>query len=334
MAVINRQIVLASRPEGVPQESNFRLVETELPSPSEGQFLVRTNYVSVDPYMRGRMTDRKSYVAPIPVGGVVEGGAVGTVIESRHEGFKPGAVVLGFWGWQEYALIDGRGVHPIDPKLAPISTALGVLGMPGMTAYFGLFDVGRPKPGETVFVTGAAGAVGSLVGQLAKIHGCYVAGSAGSDDKVEFLKNEAHFDVAFNYRTAGNLGKAIDAACPNGIDVYFDNTGGPITDAVFPRLNMKARVAVCGQIDQYNTPDATGPRILWHLIVKRARAEGFLVSDYAERFPEAQKKIAQWLKEGRLTYRETVHDGLESTPKAFIGLFTGENTGKMLVRVS
>lgn len=335
MSLTNRQIVLAARPQGMPRESDFQTVEQAVVSPQDNQFLVRTNYISVDPYMRGRMTERKSYVAPIPVGGVVEGGAVGTVVESQHAGFTPGDVVLGNWGWQEYALSDGRGVERVDTSLAPISTALGVLGMPGMTAYFGLLDVGQPKTGETVFVSGAAGAVGSLVGQIAKIQGCRVAGSAGSDDKVDYLRKELKFDAAFNYRSTDNLPAALDEACPDGIDVYFDNVGGPLTDAVFTRINIHARIVVCGQIGDYNSPDAPqGPRLLWHLIVKRARAEGFLVFEYADRYGEARRQLAQWLKEGRISYRETVVDRLDNTPKAFIGLFTGENTGKMLVRVA
>lgn len=333
MSRTNRQIVLAARPQGAPKDSDFRLTETQVPDLSDGQFLVETNYISVDPYMRGRMTEAKSYVPPIPLGGVVEGGAVGTVVESKHAAYQEGEVFVGNWGWQQYAVLDGRGAEKIDPGLAPISTALGVLGMPGMTAYFGLLDIGQPKPGETVFVSGAAGAVGSLVGQIAKIKGCRVAGSAGSDAKVDYLLNEAGFDAAFNYRDA-DLTAKLDEACPQGIDVYFDNVGGPLTDAVFTRINIKARIVVCGQIDQYNSPGAPkGPRILWHLIVKRARAEGFLVFEFANRYAEGRRQIAQWMREGKINYRETFVDGIENTPKAFMGLFEGENTGKMLVRV-
>jgi NADPH-dependent curcumin reductase CurA len=330
----NRQIVLASRPQGMPKDSNFSVVESPLGSPGDGQFVVQTTYLSVDPYMRGRMTEAKSYVPPIPVGGVVEGGAVGKVIESKNETFREGDTVLGNWGWQEYALLDGHYVEKVDTSLGPVTTALGVLGMPGMTAYFGLLDVGKPKAGETVFVSGAAGAVGSLVGQIAKIQGCRVAGSAGSDEKVEYLLNEAGFDAAFNYRGA-DLGAKLDEACPQGVDVYFDNVGGPMTDAVFTRINLHARIVVCGQIDQYNSPTAPqGPRLLGYLILKRARAEGFLVFEYAQRYAEGRRQIAEWLRDGKLTYRETIVDGLENTPKAFIGLFEGENTGKMLVRVA
>lgn len=329
----NRCIVLKARPEGRPKESDFELVTNVVPAPGEGQFLVRTNYASVDPYMRGRMAGHKTYVDPIPVGGVVEGGSVGTVVESKHAKFQPGDVVLGNWGWQEYALLDGRGVERVDTSLAPMSTALGVLGMPGMTAYFGILEVGRIRPGDSVFVSGAAGAVGSLVGQIAKIGGCRVAGSAGSQAKVDYLVNELGFDAAFNYKEGGDYARKLKKLCPDGIDVYFDNVGGPISDAVYPNLNLHARVAVCGQIDQYNaTEQPTGPRVLFHLIIKRARVEGFLVFNYQRQYPEARRRIAQWIREGKVKYEETITDGIENTPKAFIGLFTGENTGKQLVR--
>lgn len=332
---INRQITLVQRPLGMPRESDFAMRESPLPEVGEGQFLVRTQYVSVDPYMRGHISGRKSYIEPVPLGAVMPGGAVGVVAQSRHPEYQVGEVVLGGWGWQDYGLCDGRGVSNVDVTLGPVSTALGVLGMPGMTAYFGMLDVGAVKKGASVFVSGAAGAVGSVAGQLARIEGCRVAGSAGSDAKVRYLLDEARFDAAFNYRTVPSLDKALREACPTGIDVYFDNVGGPMTDAVFPLLNDHARVVVCGQIDQYNSTEApTGPRLLWHLIVKRARAEGFLVFDYASRYGEARQAMARWLREGRLVYHETITEGLENTPKAFIGLFSGENLGKQLVKVS
>lgn len=331
----NRQIVLAARPDGVPKESDFRLVETNVSPLTEGQFLARTGYLSVDPYMRGRMSETESYADPVGLGEVMVGGAVGTIVESRHPDYKPGDVVVGYWGWQEYAISDGQGIERFDESLASMSTALGVLGMPGMTAYFGLLDIGRPKAGETVFVSGAAGAVGSVVGQIAKIKGCRAVGSAGSPAKVELLLDELGFDAAFNYKETRAYAEKLQELCPEGVDIYFDNTGGPITDAVFTRLNVHARVVVCGQIDQYNaTRPPRGPRLLWHLIVKRARAEGFLVFDYAHRYREAQEQLAGWIKAGRIEYRETITDGLENAPRAFIGLFQGENLGKQLVRVS
>jgi NADPH-dependent curcumin reductase CurA len=239
------------------------------------------------------------------------------------------------WGWREYAVSDGRGVERVDPSVAPISTALGVLGMPGRTAYFGMLDVGRIRPGESVFVSGAAGAVGSVAAQIAKIGGCRVAGSAGSAEKVKYLEQEVGVNSAFNYRDFNDLALALKEACPDGIDVYFDNVGGPLSDAVFRHLNMRARVVICGQIDMYNATEVPmGPRVLFHLTIKRARAEGFLVFDYAHRYGEARKRMAQWIREGKITYRETITDGIENVPKAFIGLFTGENIGKQLVRVT
>lgn len=331
----NRQIVLTSRPRGLPQESNFRLVETDLPELGNGQFLVRTHYVSVDPYMRGRISEAKSYADPVALGDVMIGGAVGRVVESRHPRFKVGDVAVGYWGWQEYAISDGEGVYPFDTSVAPMSTALGVLGMPGMTAYFGLLEIGKPQPGETVFVSGAAGAVGSVVGQIAKLKGCRVVGSAGSPAKVDHLIQKLGFDAAFNYKEVKDYAAKLDEVCPEGIDVYFDNVGGPLTDAVFTRINIRARIVVCGQIDQYNAEEPPqGPRLLWHLIVKRARAEGLLVFDFAEQFPAAQRQMAEWLQAGKIKYRETIVDGLENTPRAFIGLFHGENLGKQLVRVA
>jgi NADPH-dependent curcumin reductase CurA len=334
MAAKNRQIVLASRPQGAPQEANFRLVESEIPQPSEGQFLVKTHYLSVDPYMRGRISEAKSYADPVGIGEVMVGGTVGTVVESRHAKYQAGDVVVGNGGWQEFSLSNGEGVYRFDTSMAPMSTALGVLGMPGMTAYFGLLDIGRPQPGETVFVSGAAGAVGSVVGQIAKIHGCRAVGSAGSQDKVDHLVNDLGFDAAFNYKDVKDYAAKLQEVCPGGIDVYFDNVGGPLTDAVFTQLKLRGRVVVCGQIDQYNAEKPPqGPRLLWHLIVKRARAEGFLVFDFFSRFPEAMCEMAGWLQEGKLQYRETITDGLENAPRAFIGLFQGENLGKQLVRI-
>lgn len=331
----NRQIVLAARPEGLPKPSDFRLVEADAPQPGEGQFLVKVNYLSVDPYMRGRMSEAKSYAEPVQLGQVIVGGTVGTVVESRHPDHRPGDVVVGYGGWQEYALSDGQGVERFDASLAPMSTALGVLGMPGLTAYFGLLEIGRPKQGETVFVSGAAGAVGSIVGQIARLKGCRAAGSAGSQAKVDHLVHELGFDAAFNYKQVDDYAAKLQEVCPQGIDVYFDNVGGSLTDAVFTQINVHARIVVCGQIDQYNaTRPPRGPRLLWHLIVKRARAEGFLVFDFADRASEARRELASWLAAGKIQYRETITDGLENAPAAFIGLFRGENLGKQLVRVA
>jgi hypothetical protein len=331
----NKQITLAVRPVGFPKESDFRLVEAPVPTPGPGQFLVQSLYLSVDPYMRGRMTAAKSYAPPVELGGVMVGGVVGQVVESHHPRFAAGETVEGYFGWQQYALSDGAGVRKVDPSLAPISTALGVLGMPGLTAYFGLLEIGKPQPGETVVVSGAAGAVGSLVGQIAKIQGCHVVGIAGTDEKVRHVVEELGFDSAFNYKSARNYRAKLKTLCPQGIDVYFDNVGGAITDAVIPLLNVRARLVICGQISQYNLErPEMGPRWLWALIVKQARAEGFLVFQFADRFEEGIRQMAQWLKEGKLKYRESIIEGLENAPRAFIGMLKGENIGKQLVKVA
>ncbi|MGI8992342.1 MAG: NADP-dependent oxidoreductase [Bryobacteraceae bacterium] len=331
----NKQITLASRPTGFPKESDFRMVDAAVPELQDGQILVREIYLSLDPYMRGRMSAAKSYAAPVEIGEVMGGGAVGRVEQSRNPQFAVGEVVSGMFGWRQYAVSDGKGLFKVDPNLAPISTALGLLGMPGLTAYFGLLDIGQPKAGETVLVSGAAGAVGSLAGQIAKILGCRVVGIAGADDKVDYLIHELGFDAAFNYKTVTDYRAKLQELCPEGIDVYFDNVGGAITDAVFQTMNRNARIAICGQISQYNLEKPEmGPRLLSMLIVKRARVEGFLIFDYQDRFGEALPKLAQWLREGKLKYRETVAEGIENAPAAFIGMLRGRNTGKQLVRIS
>ena len=335
MAIINRQILLAARPSGYPKDTDFKLVSADAPTPKENEFLIRALYWSVDPYMRGRMNDVKSYAAPVQLGEVMPGGAVGRVVESHHPGFRVGDFVVGQFGWQEYALSNGAGVMKFDQNLAPLSTALGVLGMPGMTAYFGLLDICHPQPDETVVVSGAAGAVGALVGQIARIKGCRVIGIAGSDDKVAHLVNDLGFDAAFNYKTDTNYYAKLKELCPNGVDVYFDNVGGAITDAVLLQMNLKARISVCGQISQYNLEKPeTGPRLLGLLIVHRAKIEGFLVSDYASRFGEGIPQMAAWLKEGKLKYDESITEGFENMPAAFIGMLRGENTGKQLVKAT
>lgn len=331
----NRQFVLAARPVGLPKESDFNLIETPVPAPEENQFVARVSYLSVDPYMRGRMNEVKSYAPAVQLGEVMVGGTVSKVVASKHPAFNVGDIVTGNFGWQEYALSDGKGVRKVDPRLAPISTALGVLGMPGLTAYFGLLDICHPQPGETVVVSGAAGAVGSYVGQIAKLKGCRVVGIAGSEDKVDYLVKELGFDVAFNYKTVGNYFAKLRELCPKGIDVYFDNVGGEITDAVLRQINLKARISICGQISQYNLEKPEmGPRLLGVLIVNRAKIEGFLVSDYASRFDEGLQQLAAWIKEGKLRYRENVIEGFENMPRAFIGLLQGENTGKQIVKVA
>lgn len=332
---VNRQIRLAARPEGLVKESDFELTEEPIPSPKDGEILIRALYLSVDPYMRGRITDRKSYADPVRLGAVMTGEIVGRVEASRNPKYEEGTIVQTATGWQEYAISDGKGVHRIREDGLPISTALHVLGMPGLTAYFGLLDICKPQSGETVVVSGAAGAVGSTVGQIAKIRGCRVVGIAGSDEKVQYLTGELGFDAGFNYKAVDNYHKALKELCPDGVDAYFDNVGGDITDAVFPRLKIGARVAICGQISQYNLEEPEqGPRLLWHLIVKRARVEGFLIFDFAPRFREALRTLREWVDSGELRYRENIIEGLENAPRAFIGLFHGENIGKQLVKVS
>jgi hypothetical protein len=335
MPPVNRQITLSARPSGFPRESDFNLVTAPVPTPGSGEMLVRTIYLSLDPYMRGRMNDRQSYAASVRLGEVMVGGVVGKVVASKHPDFPEGAIVEGPLGWQEFALSSGHGIRLVDPKIAPISTALGVLGMPGMSAYFGLLDICHPKAGETVLVSGAAGAVGSLAGQIAKIKGCMVVGTAGSEEKVDHLVRDLGFDAAFNYKTIDNYVGKLREVCPKGIDVYFDNVGGPLTDAVFLTMNVGARISVCGQISQYNLErPEMGPRLLWKLIEKRAKVEGFLFFDFAPRFSEALSDLSAWLHQGKIQYRETIVEGIENAPRAFIGMLQGQNTGKQLVKVS
>jgi len=335
MATVNRQITLASRPVGFPKVSDFHLVFSPLPSPVAGEVLVRSVYLSLDPYMRGRMSEAESYARPVAIGEVMPGGAVAFVLESAHPEFRSGDAVEGVLGWQEYAVAKGSELRKIEPSSAPISTALGVLGMPGLTAYFGLLDICDPHPGETVVVSGAAGAVGSLAGQIAKIKACRVVGVAGSDAKISWLLDELGFDAALNYKTAEDFDGKLEKLCPAGVDVYFDNVGGAITDAVVRLINVKARISVCGQISQYDLEEPeVGPRWLGQLIVKQAKVQGFLVSGYAERFPEGRKQVAIWLKQGKLKYREDVAQGIEAAPQAFIGMLQGKNQGKQLVQLS
>jgi NADPH:quinone reductase len=329
-----RHFKLAARPVGMPKESDFALVETPMPAPGDGQALVKTHYLSVDPYMRGRITGIRSYADPVNIGDVMIGGAVGQVVESHHAGFATGDFVLGNWGWREYAAVEGQTLHKLNPNLAPISTALGVLGMPGMTAYFGFLEICKPQVGEVVLVSGAAGAVGSLVGQIAKIKGCRVVGIAGTEEKVHWLVNDLRCDAAFNYKTCSDFGAKLKEICPSGIDCYFDNVGGAITDAIFPLLNVFGRVSVCGQISMYNLEKPEpGPRLLPYTLVKQLRVEGFIVTRWQSRWGEGIAQMAQWLKEGKIQYREDVVEGFGNTVKAFIGMMQGENTGKMLVKV-
>ncbi|MFU1780602.1 NADP-dependent oxidoreductase [Haloarcula japonica] len=335
MSNTNRVYRLAKRPEGTPDHDTFELSEEEIPEPGPGEVLIKTLYLSVDPYMRDRMRDSESYADPWDVGDALKGAVVGEVVESNGARFDEGDVVTGELEWAEYATAPGPVLTEVNPELAPISTALGVLGMPGLTAYFGTREVAQPSAGDTFVVTGAAGAVGSVAGQLAKLQGARVVGFAGSDEKVSFLEDNLGFDAGINYKTTDDYRAALDEAAPDGVDAYFDNVGGPITDAVFTRLNTDARVAVCGQISLYNSEDVPmGPRKLTQVIQSRATVEGLLVSDFEPRFEEATKQLGQWVASGDISYRETVTEGIENAPDAFLGLFEGENIGKQLVQVA
>ncbi len=333
---MNRQITLAARPIGYPKETDFKLIETPIPTPEDGQVLLKTIYLSVDPYMRGRMNQVRSYAANVEFNEVMVGGVVAQVVESRHSDFQIGDIVNAHIGWQEYGVSGGDGLRKIDPSIAPISTGVGILGMPGLTAYFGLLEVGELQEGESVFVSGAAGAVGSVVGQIAKIKGCRVVGSAGTDEKIAYILDELGFDAAFNYKDVPDYYAKLSELFPDGIDVYFDNVGGTITDAVFPNLRLKGRVVICGQISQYNLENPeTGPRFLWHMITKRARIEGFLVSDFSDRYADALIQMAEWVQQGKLKYRETIAEGgIENAPSAFISMLKGGNIGKQLVKIA
>jgi NADPH-dependent curcumin reductase CurA len=333
----NRQILLASRPRGEPTPDNFRLVETEVPRPGPGQMLLRTIYLSLDPYMRGRMNAGPSYAPPVEVGSVMEGGTVCEVVQSNLPFFKPGDIVLAGTGWQEYALSDGQGVRKIDPALGPISYALGVLGMPGLTAYTGLLNIGKPQPGETLVVAAASGAVGSVVGQIAKIKGCRVVGIAGGERKCRFVQEELGFDACLDHHQPDLVGR-LKAACPKGVDVYFENVGGAVFDAVLPLLNNFARVPVCGLIAHYNATELPAgpnrvPLVMQSILVKRLTFRGFIVLDFASQYGEFLTDVSGWLREGRIKYREDVTDGLENAPRELIGLLKGENFGKKIIRV-
>jgi NADPH-dependent curcumin reductase CurA len=329
----NRRILLKNRPTGAPAREDFELVEGPVPEPGEGEVLTRTLYLSLDPYMRGRMSAAKSYAKPVGLGEVMSGGTVGEVVTSRHPGLAPGDVVVGPGGWQDYAVLPGALARKLDPGLAPVSTALGVLGMPGMTAYVGLLDIGRPKADETVVVSAASGAVGSIAGQIAKIHGCRVVGVAGGGAKVDYVVRELGFDAAVDHRSR-DLAASLAAACPQGVDVYFENVGGATQKAVWPLLNDFARVAVCGLIAHYNDPTPPPGPPMVDVLRKRLTVQGFIVRDHGRREPDFLRDVAGWLRAGRLKYREDIVDGLENAPVAFIGLLQGKNFGKLVVKVA
>jgi NADPH-dependent curcumin reductase CurA len=304
-----------------------------IPATSEGAVLRRTIYLSLDPYMRGRMSDEPSYATPVALGQPMVGHTVSQVVESHSARFKPGDLVAGYDGWQEYGISNGADLRRLDPAQAPISTAVGILGMPGLTAYVGLLDIGKPKTGETVVVSAASGAVGAVVGQIARIHGCRVVGIAGSTAKCEYVVKELGFDACVNYKEQ-DFRDALQASCPRGVDIYFENVGGAVFAAVMKLLNVGARIPLCGIISEYNATQATPRPSLRPLLTKRALIQGFIVSDHADRAPAFARDAAAWLREGKLKYREDIVDGLDQAPAAFLKLFDGENFGKLLVRVS
>jgi NADPH-dependent curcumin reductase CurA len=336
-AVRNRKILLASRPHGEPMPDNFKLVETEVPAPGPSQMLLRTIYLSLDPYMRGRMNAGPSYAKPVEVGEVMEGRAVCEVVKSNLPQYKPGDIVLAGTGWQEYALSDGNGVMQIDPSLRPLSFALGVLGMPGLTGYTGLLNIGKPQPGETLVVAAASGAVGSVVGQISRIKGCRVIGIAGGERKCRYVKEELGLDCLDHHQP--DLAERLKAACPKGIDIYFENVGGAVFDAVLPLLNNFARIPVCGLIAHYNAAELPAgpnrvPLLMHSILVKRLTFRGFIVWDFASQYPDFLRDMSGWLREGRVKYKEDITDGLENAPRELIGLLKGENFGKKIIRVS
>jgi NADPH-dependent curcumin reductase CurA len=338
MAARNRQILLAARPHGEPTPDDFKLVETDVPEPGPGQMLLRTIYLSLDPYMRGRMSAGPSYAKPVEVGEVMEGRSVCEVVRSNLPPYRAGDLVVAGTGWQEYALSDGRGVQKVDPALGPISYALGVLGMPGLTAYTGLLNIGKPQPGETLVVAAASGAVGSVVGQIGKLKKCHVVGIAGGEPKCRFVREELGFDACLDHRQP-DLAERLKAACPNGIDIYFENVGGAVFDVVLPLLNAFARIPVCGLIAHYNDSGLPAgpnrvPPLMLTILVKRLTFRGFIVWDFASQFPEFLADVSGWLREGRIKYREDITDGLGNAPRELIGLLKGENFGKKLIRVS
>jgi NADPH-dependent curcumin reductase CurA len=330
---MNIQVLFKSRPEGFPNESNFEIVENPMPKAGDGEVLRRTIYLSLDPYMRGRMSTQKSYAEPAKLGEPMVGSTVSEVVDSKNPRYRAGDFVLGYDGWQSFGVSDGKGLRKLDPAQAPISWSLGVLGMPGLTAYVGLLDIGKPKENETVVVSAAAGAVGSIAGQIARIKGCRVVGSAGSDEKCAFVVDELKFDACINYKNE-DLSAALKSACPRGIDIYFDNVGGVLLEAVLKRINVHARIPLIGLISQYShAKPQPGPN-LGSVLINRALIQGMIIFDHVDRMPDFLRDMSQWLRDGKIHYREDIVPGLENAPRAFIGLLNGDNIGKRLIQVS
>jgi hypothetical protein len=331
---MNKVILLNKRPDGKPTLEDFKFTNAAIPVPTIGDILLKTLYVSVDPYLRGRMNDSKSYVPSFEIGKPINSGIIAEVIDSTHSKFKKGDFISGNLDWAEYQLSNGVGLNKLDANISELTPCLGILGMTGLTAYLGLTEIGKPKGGETIVVSGAAGAVGSVVGQIGKIMGCNVVGITGSDKKAELIRSKFKFDNAINYKTTLDLDKAIRNACPNGVDIYFDNVGGEISDAVLANINKHARLPVCGAISLYNDKNISlGPRLQSILLTKSATMTGFIVSDFSAKFHAAMKQLTIWFKEGKLTYAETIVEGFDNIPQAFIDLFDGKNEGKMIVKI-
>jgi NADPH-dependent curcumin reductase CurA len=336
VAEVNRQWCLVAHPVGLPEAANWRLVEGPMPEPGPGQILVRAHYLSVDPYMRGRISRRQNYAAGVQVGEVMTGGGVGEVITSHDPGFRPGEIVESFtFGWQEYAVLAAEGTRKVDRRLGPIHSALSYLGLTGLTAYFTIVEAGRARPGDTVVISAAAGAVGQIAGQIARLAGCRAVAIASSEAKLAWCR-ELGYDAGINYRATNDLAAAVAAACPDGVDLFLDNTAGPIHDAIMPNLAPRARIVICGQValaDRFDQPDI-GPRFLRQIMIARATVQGFLVFDYADRFDLARARLAAWARAGRIRHREDILDGIEQMPRAFLRLLRGENLGKQLVRLA
>ena len=332
---MNKVILLNKRPVGKPTLDDFKIINEETPVAKDGEILLKTVYVSVDPYLRGRMNDSKSYIPPFELNKPIQSGIIAEVIDSKYSGsLKKGDFVSGNLDWKEYQVSNGKGVHKVDENEVKLSAYLGILGMTGLTAYLGLTEIGLPKKDETIVVSGAAGAVGTVVGQIGKLLSCKVVGITGSDEKVELLKSKFRFDHAINYKTTPDLKEAIKTVCPKGVDIYFDNVGGDISDAVLANINKHARLPVCGAISLYNdTKVAFGPRLQTIILTKSATMRGFIVSDFFEKFPAATKQLTIWLKENNITFSETIIEGFDNIPQAFIDLFEGKNEGKMIVKI-
>ncbi|MDP6568169.1 MAG: NADP-dependent oxidoreductase [Alphaproteobacteria bacterium] len=330
----NTQVIFKARPTGWVDDSHFEIVSNPASTPGDGEALVRNIYMSVDPYMRGRMREQKSYTPGFELGKVLQAGAVGQVVESRAPELAEGDLVQGMLGWENYSVAKAGQLFKVDGKAAALSYYLGILGMPGMTAWVGLRNIGKPRTGETVYVSAASGAVGQVAGQIAKLQGCRVTGSAGADDKVAYLLDELGFDAAFNYKTAASLGGALGEACPNGIDVYFENVGGAMLDAVLARINPLARIVACGMISQYNLERPEGVRNLATIVANRALMQGFIVSDHMDQRDDFLAEMSAWLRGDKIQYRETVAQGIENAPAAFIGMLKGENFGKQVVQLA